>query len=273
MDQQLQDLSGILAEYRGRIYRLALSILHNQVDAEDVLQSTSVKIVDSLSGFQKRSQLSTWIYRVAYNESLIYLRKKRRLFHAVAEYKKYLKTFPVRFKLSWKDLPDKTLLDKELKQRIESAFKNLPIHYRMPVLLHTVEGLSLDQAASVLRLKTATVKTRLHRAFLMLRKEIDDYFKDKPEHHYPRQSRCGRWTRFVFDYARKNLGQARKRAFEAHIKDCPECKVFLDSYLGAIRITSALECRDVPPRLKVLIDKVVARIKNNEITKKKRMYS
>lgn len=257
MDTASLDLAKIIPQYRDRIYRLALSILHNRSDAEDVLQNTLIKISRKISGFKNHCQLSTWIYRIAYNESLMFLRKKRSLFRSINAYKKYTQKFPAEFRVNWPGTPDKALLDGELKQRIESAFRDLPICYRMPVLLHNIEELPLIDVARILKLTTPAVKARLHRAYLKLRDQIDGYFNDKPEYSRTRPARCGVWTRFVFDYANKKLETEKKVSFETHLSDCPECKVFLDSYLDAIRITGALECPDLPAALKKEIDKII----------------
>lgn len=249
----------VLKEYQNRIYRLALSISRNEKDAEDILQNTLVKIYRNIKYFQNRSKLSTWIYRIAYNESLMYLRKKRRQFRSAEAYKNYNKRLPAGLTVNWSRIPDKELLDAELKGRIDSAIRHIPIQYRMPLLLHRIEGLSLLEGSRILGLSTSALKTRLHRAYLMLRDEITDYFKDRQEKIVSAEARCGIWTRFIYDYAREELARDKKASFQKHINGCPRCKLFLNAYLKAVRITGVLECQDIPPELKQRIETFVSR--------------
>ncbi|PIQ87827.1 MAG: hypothetical protein COV73_02030, partial [Candidatus Omnitrophica bacterium CG11_big_fil_rev_8_21_14_0_20_43_6] len=147
-------------------------------------------------------------------------------------------------------LPDQELLSQELRSRIDAALKNIPIQYCMPLILHRLEGFSLAESSRVLGIKASTVKTRLHRAYLMIKEQLDGYFKDLPEANFTQESSCGIWTGFLFDYAREKLNANRKKSFSRHIRDCPRCSSFLDSYLKAIRLTGALDCRDLPFELK-----------------------
>lgn len=248
----------ILAQYRSKIYRLALSISRNEKDAEDILQNTFIKIIRKLGTFKRRSQLSTWIYRVAYNEALMYLRKKRRLFNSANAYKNYTQRLPAGFRVNWSVLPDQALLNAELKERINDALKELPIQYRMPLLLHRLEGLSLAESARILGVKISTVKTRLHRAYLRLKEEMLKYYQDQPAHLHAQESHCGPWTGFIYEYAQKKLKRTRENAFKHHIKGCPRCNLFLNSYLNAIRISGALDCKDIPPELKERVETFLA---------------
>ena len=241
-------------EYSKRIYWLALGISRNKSDAEDILQNTLIKIIRKLHTFRNRSQLSTWIYRVAYNESLMYLRKKKRLFNSSSAYKDYNERLPEGFTVAWSSMPDRELLDNELRGRIDAAFKDLPISYRMPLLLHRTEKLSLAEVSRILGIKPGTVKTRLHRAYLMVKDEIDAYLKDKSQTEHKDAPRCPFWTGFVYDYAQGKLRPGKKTSFKRHIKNCQGCNAFLDSYQQAIRVTGALECRDIPPELKEKVD-------------------
>jgi len=248
MDEQ-SAVGSILNEYQNRVYRLALSICRNEKDAEDILQNTLIKIFRNIAQFNSRSRLSTWIYRVAYNESLMFLRKKRRLFNSANAFRNYAEHLPSGFAVTWSRLPDKEVLDKELRERIDAALKELPIQYRMPLLLHRIEGLSLLECSRVLSVKPSTVKTRLHRAYLMVKDRMNGYFKDRPEPKREMDQRCGRWTGFLSEYAQNKLNPRTRTSFHRHIKSCPGCNRFLNGYAQAIRITGALDCRDVPAEL------------------------
>ncbi len=228
-----------------KLYRLALSITRNEKDAEDVLQNAGIKILRRLPQFRNRSQLSTWAYRIAYNEALLFLRKKRRLSNTASAYQRY-----TGLGVNWQKLPDAELLEKELRQRLDAAVASLDLAYRMPLLLHRMEGLSLAECARILRVRESTVKTRLHRAYLALKTELDAYYRDLPEPQQKQEQGCGIWTGFLSAYIRDTVPAGKKAAFNRHIKDCPGCKDFLKTYLQALRITAALQCRDIPAALK-----------------------
>jgi len=239
-----------IKNYQNKIYRLALSISRNEKDAEDITQNTFIKVMLNLPAFKARSKFSTWIYRIAYNESLMFLRKRRRVFNSTDAYLNYASRLPAGLSVQWSKLPDEQLLDDELKSRIDLSLRNIPIQYRMPILLHHIEGFSLDETARILGVKESTVKTRLHRAYLMLKGHISSYFNDLPARTRKEEVSCGLWNKFLFGYAMETLGANREKSFKRHIKNCDNCNNFLNLYLKAIRITRALTCQDIPKELK-----------------------
>ncbi|MBP7217212.1 MAG: sigma-70 family RNA polymerase sigma factor [Candidatus Omnitrophica bacterium] len=240
----------IIKEYQNKIYRLALSISRNEKDAEDILQNTLIKIVRKLPTFEHRSSISTWIYRITYNESLMYLRKKRRLLHSSNALRQYNSRLFSGFTINWPKLPDQALIDEESKARLDEALQHLAIQYRMPLLLHRIENLSISVCSQILGIKVATVKTRLHRAYGMLKDLLQHSQGKGVPLSAQKRAQCSTWTSFIFDYAQDRLGSRKKILFRRHIKDCPGCSSFLASYQQAIRITKALDCRDIPPDLK-----------------------
>ena len=238
---EAKKIETIFKEYKNRIYRLGLSITRNEKDAEDVLQNTFLKIIKNLANFKNKSQLSTWIYRITYNEALMQLRKRR------SQYR--IKQANHGMHVNWSKLPDEELVDGEIKQRVDDSIRHLPIQYRMPLILNNQEGLSLKESAQVLNLKMNSLKTRLRRARLIIKQEMTDYFKDRQEKQEQQEKKCGIWSGFVYDYVDGSLGKVRSRAFNRHIKDCLGCRQFLATYDLAIQVTHALECRDMPQEL------------------------
>lgn len=249
----------IFNKYKSKIYGLALSITHNEDDAKDIVQNTFVKIIDNLKNFRNESNISTWVYKIAYNEAMMSLRKKSRDF----KYKKILKQqesrVPIGLFIDWSKLPDELVIDEEIKERVDDAIRRLPIKYRMALILHNIDDLSLKETAQILKLKENSLKTRLHRGYLKIKDEINRYLKDaeagkpRPE-DFESSPRCGIMTGFVLDYARGSLGKERKRGFDKHINDCRNCKDFLKSYSQAIAFTDALCCRDIPYELSKKIE-------------------
>ncbi|HTY45909.1 MAG TPA: sigma-70 family RNA polymerase sigma factor [Patescibacteria group bacterium] len=239
----------IFAQYKSRIFRLALSISRNEKDAEDISQNTFIKIIKHLDDFRNQSQLSTWIYKVTYNEALMYLRKRYRNFRLANFLTSPKGMASHSLFVNWAKLPDERLLDEEFKERVELAIRGLPIKYRMPLLLHHVEALPLKNAADVLNLKLGSLKSRLHRAYLAVKSEMTHYFNDRLAQQPPSSATCRLALGFIYEYASQRLAPQKQKAFRAHIDDCHSCKVFLDAYAQAIRITNALTCQDPPAEL------------------------
>lgn len=246
-------IDSIFAEYKGKVYHLALSILRNDKDAEDILQNTFLKVINNLAQFKNRSKISTWIYRIAYNESLMLLRKRKRQL-GLSRLKNN------GWSINWAKLPRDSLLDNELKQRIDDSLRLMPIKYRMPLILTNVEGLSLKDVSDILRINVNSLKTRLHRGRSMVKSELMDYLKDKSakaKDNLRKDTKCSMLITFVKKYADNALPEAKKGVFKRHLIGCSDCKAFLDSYAKAIHITHALECKDIPAELKKRLEKIV----------------
>lgn len=250
------NIGEIFSEYKNKVYRLALSISRNEKDAEDITQNTFFKIIKNLRHFENRSSLSTWIYKISYNEALMHLRKKRSQYKLSSSLKLSRDKGTSGLFVNWAKLPDEQLLADELKERIDNAIRQMPIQYRMALLLNEVEGLALKDSAKILKLKMNSLKTRLHRARLFIKSDISGYFRDQEEGQgEKKQRRCGIWTGFVYNYAHGNLGKRKTKAFRGHIKDCFSCNSFFNTYLKAIDITQSLECQDLPDELKKRIER------------------
>jgi len=254
-----QRIEEIFQQYKDKVYRLAISITHNDSDAQDILQNTFIKIIGNLKNFRGESKISTWIYKIAYNESLMFLRKKRNQFKAFGKVKRDMRKLPTGLFINWSKLPDEELLNKEFKERLDDSIRALPIKYRMPLLLHNVEGLSIGETAKILDIKENSLKTRIHRSALMINYEIDNYLKDKQEREKEKENtRCAAWTGFVYDFTRGILSKRRQDSFKKHIADCKSCRGFIDTYAKAVSITRALQCNDIPAELQGKIQSFLA---------------
>ncbi len=162
--------------YSGPIYRLGLRMLGREQDAEDVLQNTFVKILQHIKGFEERSSLSTWIYRIASNEALMMLRKMRPEVNLDEQGDNDDEDFmPIQF-VDWGALPGEILESKEAKNYLEKAIKDLPEPMRVVFILRDIEGLSIKETSEALNLTETNVKTRLLRARLNLREKLSGYF-------------------------------------------------------------------------------------------------
>lgn len=158
-----------------KIYRLAIGILHDEQQADGVVQDTFVKLIESIDTFEGRSLLDTWLYRVAYNECLGRLRRTRPnvgLDDLLDD-----DFMPDNF-IDWEQLPEAALRSQETRQQMDEAVAALPPNLGTVFKLRDVEELSTRETAQILQISESAVKVRLHRARLMLREALADYFQE-----------------------------------------------------------------------------------------------
>jgi RNA polymerase sigma-70 factor, ECF subfamily len=174
------ELARMVDAYSGPAYRLALRILGNAQDAEDALQNTFLGIFTHIAGFEGRSSLATWIYRIAANEALMILRKKKPEVNIDdrEEDDDESKVTPEAF-VDWSGLPESELLDEEVRQTLDRAIQNLPDTLRTVFILRDIQGLSIAETSQALGLTETNVKTRLLRARLHLREQLSVYFGER----------------------------------------------------------------------------------------------
>jgi RNA polymerase sigma-70 factor (ECF subfamily) len=169
-------------EYAPRVYQLASRLLGNAADAEDVTQDVFLQVVRKLPTFRGEAAFSTWLYRVTVNAALSYRRKRaRREVNVPSEPLEEFREdgehlIPVR---PWMSRPNHQLLDQEAHQVIEKAIARLPENYRDVYVLADVEELPNAEIAELLGLNVAAVKSRLHRARLLMRKALAPYFEEQ----------------------------------------------------------------------------------------------
>lgn len=161
------------------IYRLALKILRDPQDAEDILQESYIKALRALPDFEGRSSLSTWLYRIAVNEALMLLRKRRMILVPVEEEPDEDETASGLVLTDWDSLPEDELLSAEARQRLETAVETLPETLRIVFTLRDMEGMSIRETADLLGLSETAVKTRLLRARMRLRNQLSTYYAER----------------------------------------------------------------------------------------------
>jgi len=166
--------------YSSPIYRLALKMLGNQQDAEDVLQTTFLKALKYVADFEGRSSLSTWLYRIAANEALMLMRRKRPSISLDEEPDDEDGEPRQPLQLAdWGALPESELVSAESKKQLDLAIQALPEKLRVVFLLRDIEGLSIRDTSEALDLTETAVKTRLLRARLHLREQLSVYFGER----------------------------------------------------------------------------------------------
>jgi RNA polymerase sigma-70 factor (ECF subfamily) len=170
----------IVRDYAPRVYNLARRMLGNDADAEDVTQEALMQAIRKLDTFRGESAFPTWLHRIAVNAALAHRRKRAvREEHRVPEpkdgYADNGEPVPVR---RWSVQPDQAMLDRETHELIEEAICNLPEGYRDVYVLADVEGLTNPEIASFLDMSVPAVKSRLHRARLMMRQALAPHFEE-----------------------------------------------------------------------------------------------
>lgn len=166
--------------YSNKLYRLTLKMLNNTQDAEDALQETFIKAFRYIGSFDGRSNISTWLYRIATNEALMQLRRKVPDMVSIDEpvEKEDGEMEPVQI-VDWCCIPERELMSGEARRQMDLAVNQLAPGLRAAFLLRDVEGLSTLDAAEVLGLTETALKTRLSRARLRLRELLSSYFADR----------------------------------------------------------------------------------------------
>ncbi len=162
----------LMRRYNQRLYRAARAILRDDAEAEDVLQETYVRAYEHLKQFAGEAQFSTWLTRIAVNECLSRLRRRKRVAGLRSQRGEEAPTMDSL--KSPEAGPDEQLLENETRCVLESAIDALPKSYRTVFVLREVEGMSTAETAAALDLTEETVKIRLHRSRRMLRRELYD---------------------------------------------------------------------------------------------------
>jgi RNA polymerase sigma-70 factor (ECF subfamily) len=173
------EFARLVETYSGLVFRLAYKMMENEQDAEDILQETFLKAYRGIQSFDGRSKISSWLYRIAVNESLMILRKKRQPVFSIDEASDPSdeSTEPQQI-ADWCCLPEEELMSDEARTHLDHAVEELPPSLKIVFILRDLEGLSTAETGEVLNLSETAVKTRLSRARLRLREKLTGYFKE-----------------------------------------------------------------------------------------------
>ena len=161
----------LFEHYSDKIYRLAISMLKQEAAAEGVVQDTFLRLIERLDQFEERSQLGTWLYRIAYNLTVDRLRKRKPELELGDEPEDGRLTAPVNL-VDWQQWPENLLADAEVTAALDDAIAALPEKFRIVFILREVEGLSTQETAEITSLSLSATKVRLHRARLFLREQL-----------------------------------------------------------------------------------------------------
>ena len=162
------------------IYRLAFRLVKNEPDAEDVVQEAYLKALGAIKEFRGQSRFTTWIHRIAVNQALMKLRKRRSEVFSLDAVESGELSMPLDL-TDWSESALDELMRREAVGVLEASLEGLPIDLRTVVILRDVNGLSNEEAAQALELPLGAVKWRLHRARTMLRDLLSTYFRERQE--------------------------------------------------------------------------------------------
>ncbi len=163
--------------YERRVYALAMRMLRQEQDAEDVTQQTFLSVLENLEGFRGEASFSTWVLRIASHAALKIIRKRKGLntvsLEEATEPADDLNSIPhPEFIADWRQSPEHLVERNEVRRLLDEALAQLDEKHRLVFLLRDVEGLSVRETADALELSEANVKVRLLRARLQLREDL-----------------------------------------------------------------------------------------------------
>jgi RNA polymerase sigma-70 factor (ECF subfamily) len=170
----------LVHRYDRNVFRIAQHITQNREDAEDVVQDAFLKSYENLKNFQEQSKFYTWLVRIAVNEALMRLRRRRpeRMVSLDEEVKTDEDSMP-REVADWSPNPEQLYTQSELRDILTKTIQGLPSSFRTVFVLRDVEGLSTEETAEALDLSIPAVKSRLLRARLQLRERLNKYFRKR----------------------------------------------------------------------------------------------
>lgn len=185
----------IMRRYNRRLYRIAMSIVNDDSEAEDVMQVSYIHAWENLNGFGARASFSTWLIRILINECLLRLKKRGRILNLTDE---TMENELSQHHNSEVPTPAGRLLNTELKAALEQSIRQLPEKYRVVFVMREIEGMNVADTQACLAISEVNVKVRLNRAKAMLKESLLEFYnrEDILQFHL---SRCSRMVENVMD--------------------------------------------------------------------------
>lgn len=227
------------------VFAFGMRVCGQRQDAEDTMQEVLVKAIPYLPKFDNSKALATWLYKVAKNRCLM---SRRRSKFAPKQELSLEELMPGREELEGiggetSINPEGIAIRSEQGQRLRAAIRNLPPQYRIVLVLRDMEGFTDDEVGEITGLRPATVRVRLHRARLFVRRELGHAKAQaaKKTESESRTARCKKMFAGLSDYLDGELDDFTCEEIEAHLNDCEPCKKFLKSLEESIK-----QCRQSP---------------------------
>ncbi len=234
-----------LALLQNTVFSFSMRVCGHREDAEDTMQEVLLKSVPQLPKFDSPKALVVWLYKVAKNRCLMNRRKSK---FAPARELSLEELMPDRNELEQlsakgKINPESLAIRSEEASRLRNAVQKLPPQYRIVLVLRDMEGLTDDEVAEITGLRAGTVRVRLHRARLFVRKELMRTWnaridgKPRPQRHAHqgnRPARCKAMFAELSDYLDEQLDDSLCEKFERHMAGCAPCEAFIATLKATI---------------------------------------
>lgn len=182
----------IVRRHQDKVYRLALRLTRDEARAQDAMQDAFLQVYRKIDQFQEHSAFTTWLYRITVNAALMRMRTERRHRETSLEEAspRYTEAGEIAEPVDdWSAAVDEDAGNRELAEHAKVAIDQLPETYRSVFVLRELEDMSTEDVANILELTIPTVKTRLHRARLALRKALADRVKGTDLEEQPKSAR------------------------------------------------------------------------------------
>jgi len=177
----------LMRKFNLRLYRIAMAIINDDREVEDVMQTAYINAYLHLADFQQKSSLGTWLTRILINESLLFVKRRKKKNLAPIDH----------LEIAHHETPLNGLMNIELKTILEKSVADLPEKYRLVFVMREIEEISTSETMEVLNLSESNVKVRLNRAKEMLRNDLGKHYKSQIYDFH--LSRCDRVVKFVMD--------------------------------------------------------------------------
>ncbi len=245
-------LDGAIALLQQTVFAFGMRICGHREDAEDTVQEVLIKAIPYLPKFDNSRALAKWLYTVAKNQCLMGRRKSK---FAPKQELSLDELMPDREELEQLDSPsvpnpESSTIRGEQARRLREAIRALPAHYRIVLVLRDMEGFTDEEAGEITGLRPGTIRIRLHRARLFVRRELQKDEHPASSHHSSntlrRSGSCRKMFAGLSDYLDGELDDFSCEEIEAHLEGCELCKKFLGSLRTAIQTcqNSPAECPD-----------------------------
>ena len=170
----------LLRKYQRRLYAIVYNLTSNKEDAADITQDVFIKAYKSINSFQGNSSFYTWLYRIAMNTTISFIRKNRKKsIVSLENWEDSNAQDVILSHVKTKDVGDKATLLKELQEKLNESLQKLSVIHRTVIVLFEIDGLSHGEIAKILHCSEGTVRSRLHYAKEQLKLSLKHYLKDE----------------------------------------------------------------------------------------------
>jgi RNA polymerase sigma-70 factor, ECF subfamily len=243
-EDNAESIDRALALLQNTVYAFSMKVCGHHQDAEDTMQDVLLKSIPHLAKFENPKALTVWLYRVAHN---CCMSQRRKASYSPARNLSLDELLPSRYELEQmlrnpEPTQEQALLSEEDITQLKQAIMAVPLHYRMVLVLHDMEELSTEEVAQILSLREGTVRVRLHRARLFLRRQLAEpeegpitlpFLHAAAEEVEP-PLRCRHLFAALSDYMDGVIDDAMCDEMDRHLHDCEPCQAFLASLKNAV---------------------------------------